>query len=174
METLKYPIGRFDPKAEAPASERPELIQSIAAAPRRLRAAVHGLSDQQLDTPYREGGWTVRQVVHHVPDSHLNAYIRFRWGMTEDSPMIKTYEEQLWAELGDSKAPIGMSLDLLSALHERWVTFIKTLQVSDFERTIQHPEWQRISLGTLLKLYEWHGRHHVAHITGLRERMGWS
>lgn len=173
MENLKYPIGRFDARADAPGWERPQLIESIAIAPARLRAAVHGLNDEQLDTPYRDGGWTVRQVVHHVPDSHLNAYIRFRWGMTEDSPVIKTYEEQRWAELGDSKAAIGMSLDLLGALHERWVTFIKTLQPSDFERTIQHPEWGRISLGTLLKLYEWHGRHHVAHITGLRERMGW-
>jgi uncharacterized damage-inducible protein DinB len=175
MESLRYPIGRFDPHATVAPAERAGLIDSIATAPARLRAAVAGLNDSQLDTPYRDTGWTVRQVVHHVPDSHLNAYIRFRWALTEATPTIKPYNEKAWAELRDAAtAPVEVSLDLLEALHARWVLLLRSLSESDFERTFQHPESGTMTIGTLLRLYEWHGRHHVAHITNLRSRQGWS
>lgn len=174
MEDLKYPVGRFDPAAPVSAVGRAALIDSIADMPRRLRAALQGMTDEQLDTPYRDGGWTVRQLAHHVPDSHMNAYIRFRWALTEPAPTIKTYDEKAWAELPDAKrAPIGMSLDLLDALHIRWVTLLRALKDDDFVRGITHPEMGRMSLGTLLNMYEWHGRHHVAHVTNLCTRIGW-
>jgi uncharacterized damage-inducible protein DinB len=175
MEALRYPVGRFDPLATVSHAQRGALIDSIAAAPARLRAAVAGLNGSQLDTPYRDGGWSVRQVVHHVPDSHLNAYIRFRWALTEATPTIKTYNEKAWAELHDAvTAPIEVSLDLLEALHARWVLLLRSLSESDFERSFQHPEWGIMTIATLLRLYEWHGRHHVAHITNLRSRQNWS
>lgn len=174
MEQLRYPVGRFQPAAEVPHTQRAALIDSIAAAPARLRQAVAGLSDEQLDTPYRDGGWTVRQVVHHVPDSHLNAYIRFRWALTEDNPRIKAYDESTWAKLPDaSSAPIGMSLDLLEALHVRWVHFLRSLGEQDYARTLEHPENGSMTVGMLLRMYEWHGRHHAGHITALRDRLGW-
>jgi hypothetical protein len=175
MEDLKYPVGRFDVKAAAPdADERRRLIDSLASTPSRMAAAVDGLSDSQLDTPYRLGGWTVRQVVHHVPESHMNAYIRVKWGLTENVPMIKTYDEAAWAELPDARtAPIKMSLDLLSAMHVRWDVLWNSMIDNDFMRMIRHPEWGEISLATMLRLYEWHGRHHVAHINGLRKTQGW-
>jgi hypothetical protein len=173
MEDLKYPVGRFDAKSGLPEGGRSVLIESVAAAPSRLRQAVRSLSDAQLDTPYREAGWTVRQVVHHVPESHMNAYIRMKWGLTEDAPAIKTYDENLWAQLPDRTARIEPSLALLEALHERWVILLKSLSDVDYKRTIKHPEWGQVDLLTLLKLYEWHGRHHVAHVTRLRERSGW-
>jgi uncharacterized damage-inducible protein DinB len=150
------------------------LIESIAATPARMRAAVKGLNDTQLDTPYREGGWTVRQVVHHVPDSHLNAYVRMKLALTEDNPVIKPYEESEWAKLADARAPIDMSLRLLDVLHERWLLLIRSLSEADFRKTFRHPAMGEMSLDTQLELYEWHGRHHVAHITSLRERMGWN
>lgn len=175
MEALRYPVGRFDPHAIVAHAERAALIDSIAAAPSRLRAAVAGLTESQLDTPYRDAGWTVRQVVHHVPDSHLNAYIRFRWALTEATPTIKTYNEKAWAELPDAaRAPVEMSLDLLEALHARWVLLLRSLSEPDFARTFLHPEWGKMQIATLLRLYEWHGRHHVAHITKLRSRKGWN
>lgn len=174
-DRIRYPIGRFDPAAPSTPEERPGLIQSLAEAPARLRAVVAGLDDTQLDTPYREGGWTVRQVVHHVPDSHLNAYVRMRWALTEEIPTIKTYNEQAWALLPDARsAPIAVSLDLLQALHERWVRLLRSLSDSDYERRLVHPESGPMTLDTVLRLYEWHGRHHVAHIQALRDRMGWS
>lgn len=174
MDDLRYPVGRFDPKSGLPPGGRSALIESVAAAPSRLRQAVDSLSDTQLDTPYREGGWTVRQVVHHVPDSHMNAYIRMKLGLTEDAPMIKTYDENLWAQLPDERTGrIEPSLTLLDALHERWVTLLNHMSDVDYRRTVKHPDWGEIDLLTLLKLYEWHGRHHVAHITALRQRSGW-
>lgn len=175
MEDLKYPVGRFDVKGAAPdADERRRLIDSLASTPARMTAAVAGLSESQLDTPYRDGGWTVRQVVHHVPESHMNAYIRVKWGLTEDAPLIKTYDEAAWAALPDARtAPAAISLDLLSAIHVRWDVLWKSMDDQDFARTIRHPEWGEISLATMLRLYEWHGRHHVAHINSLRNARGW-
>jgi hypothetical protein len=140
-----------------------------------MRAAVQGLSPQQLDTRYRPQGWTVRQVVHHVPDSHMNAYIRFKLALTETEPTIKPYEQQLWAELADSReTPVENSLILLKCLHQRWVLLLKSISDAGWQRTFRHPELGIVRLDTNLALYAWHGRHHVAHITGLRERMGWN
>lgn len=173
MEDLRYPIGSFSPPGDLDGEARKTLIDQIAAAPARLREAVAGLDDARLDTPYRPGGWTVRQVVHHLPDSHANAYVRFKLALTEETPTIGTYDEAAWAELGDSRAPIALSLDLLEALHERWVLLLRSLAPRDFARTLHHPEFEDLlSLDVLLALYAWHGRHHVAHITSLVERMG--
>ncbi len=172
LESLRYPVGRFDRSDRS--ESRASLIDAVAALPATFRAAVSNLSDAQLDTPYREGGWTVRQVAHHVPDSHLNAYIRFKWTLTEDAPRIKTYEEALWARLPDTfGTPVSVSLALLDALHERWVVLLRAMQPADFERKLEHPEWGLIDLDLMLRLYAWHGRHHTAHVTRLRERMGW-
>ena len=155
-------------------TERSEYINNIEQAPELLRAAVTGLSDQQLDTPYRPDGWTVRQVVHHLPDSHMNAYVRYRLALTEDEPTIKPYDEAQWAELIDAKtAPVEPSLTLLESLHSRWVTLLKSLQPTDWARTFRHPELGVVSLEKNLAIYSWHGRHHVAHITALRRRMAW-
>jgi uncharacterized damage-inducible protein DinB len=174
MPDLRYPIGKFEMRGTVDEAQRPELIQQIAEAPARLREAVKGLTDAQLDTPYRPQGWTVRQVVHHLSDSHLNAYVRFKLAITEEEPTIKTYEEKLWSELDDARtAPIEMSLALLEALHKRWVLFLKSLTPSNFARKFRHPELGIMNLDALLRLYAWHGRHHVAHISSLRERMGW-
>lgn len=177
MNDLKYPIGEFEPQTEITVTERQELIRSIAEAPARLRRAVEGLTPRQLDTPYRPEGWTVRQTVNHIADSHLNGYIRFKFALTEDEPMIKPYEEKLWAELEDGRntAP-AVSLALLDALHQRWATLLGSLKPGDFARTTRHPqhlEWGAIPLDLLLGLYEWHGRHHTAHITSLCQRSGW-
>jgi hypothetical protein len=139
-----------------------------------MREAVAGLNDEQFDTPYREGGWTVRQVVHHVPDSHMNAYVRFKLALTEDTPLIKTYEEAAWAKLADARdTPIEVSLSLLDALHVRFDKVLRAMSDEDFQRKLQHPEWGDLDLATMASLYEWHGRHHVAHIAGLRERNSW-
>lgn len=157
------------------AAERRELIDAIARAPNEIRAAVRGLGDEQLDTPYRPGGWTVRQVVHHVPDSHMNAFIRFKLALTEEMPTIKPYDEAAWATLADAKeTPIETSLTLTSALHERWVKLLRAMSPSDFGRKLNHPDWDApLSLDAILALYAWHGPHHTAHITNLRQRMGW-
>ncbi len=174
MSDLRYPIGRFERTDHVNAAQRATWIDAVAAAPAKLRRAVAGLSDAQLDTPYRPGGWTVRQVVHHVPDSHLNAYVRFRLGLTEDAPTITTYDEARWAELPDARTlPPAVSLSLLETLHERWVTLLHGLDDEQFSRTITHPEMGQLPLDVLLALYAWHGAHHVAHITALREREGW-
>ncbi len=150
------------------------LIDQIAEAPALMRAAADGLTATQLDTPYREEGWTVRQVVSHVSDSHINAYIRFRWVLTEDEPVIKTYDQVAWAELTDARAgEVEVSLLLLEALHKRWVTLLRSLEEEDFRRTLHHPEEGTMTLDDLLCTYAWHGRHHAAHITALRERKGW-
>jgi uncharacterized damage-inducible protein DinB len=174
MTDIRYPVGKFVPKPTLSDSERNALIQEIAETPAKLREAVNNLSQEQIDTPYRQGGWTVRQVVHHLPDSHLNSYIRFKLAVTENQPTIKPYKEQLWAELVDAKSsPIELSLTLLESLHHRWVIFLRSLGAADFAKAVNHPENGLMSLDRLLQLYAWHGRHHVAHITSLRERMRW-
>jgi hypothetical protein len=170
---LRYPVGKFARPTSFTDASRAAAIANIAAAPANLRRAVQGLSDAQLDTPYRPGGWTVRQVVHHVPDSHMNAYIRLRLALTEDNPTIKPYDENAWAKLADAKMPVEVSLKLLEAVHERWVVVLKSLQAADFSRTLMHPENGPMTIDSLTALYEWHGRHHVAHITELRAREGW-
>jgi Mycothiol maleylpyruvate isomerase N-terminal domain. len=174
MTDPRYPIGKFQGLSQLDDIKRSELIQHIAETPSKLKAAVQGLTDKQLDTPYREGGWTVRQVVHHLPDSHMNSYVRFRLALTESEPTIKPYKEQLWAELFDARtAPVDLSLRLLDSLHERWVMLLRSLKPFDFSRTFRHPESGVKNLDWLLQLYSWHGRHHVAHIMSLRERMKW-
>ena len=174
MSDPRYPIGKFQPSDHIDDKMRSECIQRIADTPAEVNKAVQGLTDKQLDTPYREGGWTVRQVVHHLPDSHINSYVRFRLALTESEPTIKPYEERMWAELFDARtAPIALSLHLLEALHERWVVLLRSLKSADFSRTFRHPENGVRNLDWLLQLYAWHGRHHVAHITSLREKMKW-
>jgi uncharacterized damage-inducible protein DinB len=176
---LQYPVGKFSWNRTgegllASEAERQQWLAEIAETPARLRAAVAGLTEAQLDTPYRPDGWTVRQVVHHLADSHLNSYVRFRLALTEDEPTIKTYDQELWAKLSDArKAPPELSLTLLDALHQRWVMLLRTLKPQDFSRTLKHPELGRVTLEKYLALYAWHGKHHVAHITSLRQRFGW-
>ncbi len=173
-DELKYPIGRFKVPAFITPEDCERFIAEIAQAPAQLRSAVKGLSAVQLDTPYRPGGWTLRQVVHHLPDSHMNSYVRFMLASTEDDPVIRTYEEQHWAELPEAKSgPIEMSLALLDALHVRWVAHLKNLAPADFSRAFVHPKLGRVPLDQALALYAWHGKHHIAHITSLREREGW-
>jgi len=170
----RYPIGPFLPPTAYTPELREEFIGQIAEAPARLRMAVKGLTEAQLLTPYRDGGWSVAQVVHHVPDSHMNAYVRFKLAITEDRPTIKAYDEARWAELPDaSVADLSASLTLLESLHRRWVVFLRRLTGEQFERTLQHPELGTVSLNRYAALYAWHGRHHVAHVTALRERMRW-
>lgn len=174
MQDLRYPIGKFRAPAALDAAGREEAVAEIAAMPARLRAAVAGLSEAQLDTPYRPGGWTVRQVVHHVPESHLNAYTRLKLAVTENEPTIKPYDETRWAEQAEVKtAPPEVSLALLEALHVRWVLALRALAPEDWERTWKHPEHGTRTVEWLVALYAWHGRHHVAHVTSLRQREGW-
>jgi len=171
---LSYPIGRFSWEGPNTPAQRMHFINEIAATPGHLRNAVAGLSAEQIETPYRPGGWTVRQVVHHIPDSHLNSYTRFKFALTEEHPMIKSYDEGLWAELEDTRStPIDVSLALLDALHQRWTTLLRSLAPEEYQRTFQHPQIGAVSLDKNLALYAWHGAHHVGHITSLRERMGW-
>lgn len=174
MSDLQYPIGKFQWSGTASEEDRNCAIAAIAAAPAQIRGAVAGLTPKQLDTPYRPGGWTIRQVVHHVPDSHMNAYVRFKLALTEEQPTIKPYQEALWANLSDTKAtPIETSLTLLESLHERWVLLLRSMSAAEFARTLVHPEMGVLSLDRTLALYAWHGAHHAAHITSLRDRMGW-
>ena len=174
MSDLRYPIGKFAFDGPLHEDQKQKFLDNIADTPTNLCAAVSGLSDTQLDTPYRPGGWTVRQVVHHVPDSHLNAYTRFKLALTEKEPTIKPYAEDRWAELPDTKlTPIDVSLALLDALHTRWVRLLRSLRGDDWKRTFRHPELGVVTLEWNAGLYAWHGRHHVAHITSLRDRMGW-
>ncbi|HEV8446012.1 MAG TPA: putative metal-dependent hydrolase [Gemmatimonadaceae bacterium] len=174
MEDLRYPVGRYQRPQSLTSDQRRTAIDAIAAAPTLLRSAISGLDDRQLDTPYRPDGWTVRQVVHHVPDSHLNAYTRFKLALTEDTPTIKPYDEAKWARLEDSRStPIATSLALLDAVHDRWIRVLRAMSASDFARTLKHPENGVMNLDQMLALYEWHGKHHVAHVTNLRSRNGW-
>ena len=174
MDDLRFPAGQLSIDPHPTAATRLACIDAIAAAPAALRRAVQGLADPQLDTPYRPGGWTVRQVVHHVPDSHMNAYIRFKLALTEESPTIKAYDEAAWARIADSvETPIETSLAMLEALHRRWVILLRGMQEADFHRPLVHPERGPVTNDWLLQVYAWHGAHHAAHITRLREREGW-
>lgn len=169
----RYPIGRFGWPKQHDAGSRARAIASIAALPEHLTHAVRGLTHEQLELPYRDGGWTVRQVVHHVADSHVNAYVRTRLLLTEREPTVKPYDENAWAQLADARhAAIGGSLLLLTAVHERWVHCLRALPASAFARTLQHPENGPMTLDDLVELYAWHGRHHAAHVFALRERLG--
>lgn len=171
---LSYPIGKFARPESISAEDRERSLGDLAAAPAMLRQAVQGLDDRQLDTPYRPGGWTVRQVVHHVADSHINSYCRFRFALTEDAPAVKSYDEATWANLYDARSlPVEPSLALLENLHARWVALLSNLSETDWKRTFRHPQLGSVTLDTNLALYAWHGRHHTAHITGLRSRNGW-
>ncbi len=175
MSDLRFPIGPWDRRTSLDAAERRSLIEQIAATPAALRDAVRGLDDAQLDTPYREGGWSVRQVVHHLPDSHMNSYIRFKLALTETEPTIRPYDEDAWSKLADSRiTPVETSLTLLESLHERWILLLRSLDETDFARKLLHPENGPMTIDALVSLYAWHGRHHVAHVTSLREREGWS
>jgi hypothetical protein len=170
---LRYPIGKFQRPETVTPELREQWIDTLAAAPSRFSEAVRGLSDEQLDTPYRDGGWTVRQVCHHIADSHMNSFIRFRLALTEDEPTIKPYDEAAWALLADNRLPVDTSLCLLNCLHHRFVVMLRSLSEVQFARKLRHPEMGTFDLGTNLGLYAWHSRHHEAHITGLRQRMGW-
>jgi len=170
----RYPVGKFELPRDVSPALRQVAIEEIAAAPAKVRAAVAGLSDTQLDTPYREGGWTVRQVVHHLADSHVNAYIRLRFALTENQPTIKPYDENDWAKLEDARnAPVEVSLKLLEGLHERWERLLRSMNTEQYARTLVHPDHGVRNLDWLLFLYSWHGRHHTAHISELRKQKGW-
>ena len=174
MEDLRFPIGKWRYDGPPNDQQKQQFVDEIAQTPAKLRAAVHGLSEAQLDTQYRPGGWTVRQVIHHMPDSHVNAYVRFKLALTEDDPTIKPYAEDRWAELPDTKAtPIEVSLTLLDSLHQRWVRLMRSFGPEEWNRTFRHPDLGPMTLEKTLTLYAWHGRHHVAHITQLRKRMSW-
>ncbi len=174
MPDLQYPIGRFEAKRGLTGAQICELVESLGHAPLGLRTAVGGLTPRQLDTPYRPEGWTARQVINHVADSHLNGYLRFKLALTEDEPVINAYDEELWSELKDARTiEPQVSLYLLDALHLRWVTLLRSLEVEDFARRLTHPEWGLQPLEMHLQYYEWHGRHHTAHIMALRRRRGW-
>jgi len=173
-EDLRFPIGEFDRNFEITPAAREERMRTVRELPHRMRDAVAGLSEEQLDTEYRPSGWTVRQTVHHVADSHSNSLTRFKLALTEDEPpTIRPYYEDRWAELGDSKMPIDVSLNLIDGIHARWVALMDSMSDEDFERKFIHPETGEWTLDAALALYAWHSRHHTAHITKLRERMGW-
>ena len=174
MEDLKYPIGKFAPQDSYTDSEIAACIARIESLPARLRQALTNFSDNQYDTPYRDGGWTVRQLVHHIADSHLNAYIRIKWTLTEPSLVIKAYNEKLWATTPEVQGDPSISLDLISAHHRKWVSLLKHLSPTDLEKHFVHPDsGKEIKLKNLVALYAWHGDHHLAHITKLKGRMGW-
>ncbi len=175
LDQLKYPTGKFSFNANADEKEIKQWIALMEEHPSQLRKAVKGLNDSQLDTPYRDGGWTVRQVVHHLADSHMNAYTRFKLALTEDHPTIKPYDEKLWAEMDDAKnLPVEISLSILDALHSRMVHMLKKISPSDYSKSVFHPESKReMSVKFLMNLYSWHGKHHAAQITFLRERSNW-
>ncbi len=172
MTDLRFPIGKFHYDGSMTNDQKQAFLNEVAQTPANLRAAVKGLSEAQLDTPYRPEGWTVRQVVHHLPDSHMNSYVRFKLALTEDEPTIKPYAEDRWAELADSKTtPIEVSLTMLDSLHDRWVRLLRSLTPEEWKRTFRHPDLGAMTLEKALALYAWHGRHHVAHVTELRKRM---
>lgn len=174
MTDPRYPIGKFKFDGTTGEAQRKQFIEDIAHAPAALRSAVKNLAAKQIEQPYRDGGWTVRQVVHHVPESHMNAYVRFKLALTEDEPTIKPYMEDRWAATGDVQStPLDVSLTMLDSLHDRWVRLLRTMKPEDWKRTFRHPELGLVSLDRNLALYAWHGKHHVAHITELRKRMAW-
>ena len=174
-ETLKYPIGRYKMVDGHTPHMRLALIETIRSYPDRLFDVVFDLDEEQLDTPYREGGWTIRQVIHHLADSHINSYVRFHWALSEDTPTIKAYDQMGWSILPDaSSAPILLSLDILASIHARWTYMLDHMSEEDFTRGLAHPEWKKnLSLDQMLGLYAWHGEHHKAHITELCKRMEW-
>ncbi len=174
MSDLRYPVGKLTYDSDITPGKRIAWIRQIAETPAAMRTALRGLADAQLDTPYRPGGWSVRQVAHHVPDSHMNAFIRFKLALTEDNPTIRPYNEAEWAKLADVKlTPVETSLDILEAVHRRLVVLLEALQPEDFARPLMHPQNGPMTVDKLLQMYAWHGRHHVAHITSLRERENW-
>ena len=172
-EELSYPIGKFNGEYNPTPELRREFINTISALPSKLAEAVRGLIEEQLETPYRPGGWTVRQTVHHIADSHLNSFSRFKLALTEDTPTIRPYYEDRWAELGDSKTPIDLSLKIVEGLHARWTALLESMSDADFQKRLIHPETGEWTLEKSLALYAWHSRHHTAHIANLREREGW-
>jgi uncharacterized damage-inducible protein DinB len=173
-DKIRYPVGDFGVDAEVTVSKRRQWLRQMAEMPEGLAAALSGLDDRQLGTPYREGGWTPRQVVHHLADAHVNGYVRFKLALTEDLPPIKTYEEALWAETADGReAPVEVSLRLLAALHQRWMILLESLSEPQFARAFSHPERGLMTIDKAIQLYAWHGVHHTAHITGFRARQGW-
>ena len=170
---MRYPAGTLAYDPDVTPDKRRAWIQEIAATPRRFRAALEGLTDAQLDMPYRPGGWTVRQLAHHVPDSHLNAYCRLKLAMTEDNPTIKPYDQDAWARLPDTaQTPVAVSLSLLDAVHHRWGVLLDSLSAQDFARSLMHPEYGPMTIDRLVQMYAWHGRHHVAHLVEWRKREG--
>ncbi len=174
MIDLRYPIGKPSLEGSLTIEQQHALIAEIGRTPVKVRAAVKDLDAEQLNIPYRPGGWTVQQVIHHLADSHMNAFVRFKLGLTEQEPTIKPYNEKLWSETADVRcAPVEVSLNLLEALHERWVLLLRSLTPKDFSRKLHHPERGEMTLEDVLRTYEWHGRHHTAHVTSLRNRMGW-
>ena len=174
VKDLQYPIGKFKFNEKFSEEIKNNYIREIEELPALLRKEVEHLSEEQLNTPYRPGGWTVKQVVHHIPDSHINSYVRFKLALTEENPLIKPYEQAQWAELEDSSVtPVSVSLLLLENLHKRWVILLKSLTLKDCERTLQHPEIGSVNLKWMLAQYAWHGKHHLAHITSLKKRMDW-
>lgn len=170
---LRYPVGEFTMPASVTAAMRADAIAAITTLPAKMRDAVRGLSDAQLDTPYRPGGWTVRQVVHHVADSHINAFVRLKLALTEENPTVKPYDEKAFANLPDQRLPVDVSLSLLEGLHVRWTAVLNTLAPEQFARPLYHPEIGAITVDYLVQTYGWHSRHHLAHLTRLREREGW-
>ena len=172
-EDLRFPIGKFDSDREVTPELRKEFVQTIADLPEKITEAIKDLNDEQLDTEYRPEGWTVRQTVHHIADSHLNSYCRFKLALTEENPTIRPYYEDRWAELKDSELPIDVSLKIIEGIHERWIAMLDSMSEADFKRKLNHPESGEWTLEKMLGLYDWHSKHHTAHITKLRERNGW-
>jgi hypothetical protein len=174
MSDPRYPIGKFTFNGPSTEAQRNQFIDDIEQTPAALRSAIKNLSPEQIETPYRDGGWTVRQVVHHVPESHMNAYIRFKLALTEDEPTVKSYMEDRWAGTPDVEStPLEVSLVMMEPLHDRWVRLLRGMKPEEWNRTFRHPELGLVPLERNLALYAWHGKHHVAHITELRKRMGW-
>ena len=174
MQDVRFPVGEFANPAAPTFADIKQAIQCIAACPRELRAAVAGLNDAQLDTPYRDGGWTVRQVAHHLPDSHMNAYIRCKLCVAENHPRVTAYDQDVWAKFEDVKKPVEVSLQIIDALHDRWVTFLQSLPEAAFKRTLDHPENGTMTLAHVVFMYDWQGRHQTAQNTSLRRRKGWT
>ncbi len=172
-EDLRFPLGNFDKSIEITPELRKEFVETISDLPKNLTAAVTDLNEEQLETPYRPEGWTVRQTVHHIADSHLNSFVRFKLALTEETPTIRPYAEDRWAELADCKMPIGVSLKIIEGVHARWTALLESMSEADFQKQLNHPDSGVWTLEQMLALYEWHGRHHTAHITKLRARNNW-